>query len=87
MASTFAAFYAGYGEEATDRAKNRYGSLMERLEKVCTWEVHVVIIVGGSVESVHAKTFNDDIKLLRVLESKWDDIMRRRVFKLIKTKY
>ena len=44
----------------------------------------MAIIVGGSVESVHAKTFNDNIKLLTVLESKWDDIMRRHVFKLIK---
>ena len=39
----------GYGEEATDRAKNRYGSLMERLEKVSTWKVHLTGLVKGRV--------------------------------------
>ena len=64
----------GYGEEATDRARNQYASLMHGLKGASKWTVHLVIIVGGMCGWVHTKTFNESMKLLGVIESQRDEV-------------
>ena len=72
--------WIGYREEATDRAKNQNVSWMNRLEKGRRCKVHLAIIAGSMCDT---KIFNDNMKLLGVVESKYDDIRRRHVFKLM----
>jgi len=73
----------GYREEAADRATNQYASLMHGLKGASKWTVHLVILVGGMCGSVHTETFNKNMELLGVIESKWNEIRRQHVFKLM----
>ena len=73
----------GYREEATDRATNQYASLMHGLQGASKWTVHLVLIVGGMCGSVHAKIFKKNMELLGVIESKWNEVRRQHVFKLM----
>ena len=75
--------WTGYREEATDRATNQYASLMHGLQGASKWTVHLVIIVGGMCGSVHTETFNKNMELLGVIESKWNEVRRQHVFKLM----
>ena len=75
--------WMGYREEATDRAPNQYASLMHGLQGASKWTVHLVIIVGGMCGSVHIETFNKNMELLGVIESKWNEVRRQPVFKLM----
>ena len=76
----------GHREEATDRATNQNASLMHGLRGAreaskCT--VHLVIIVGGICGSLHTETFNENMELLGVIDSKWNEVRRQLVFKLM----
>ena len=75
--------WMGYREEATDRARNQCTSLMHGLKGASKWRVHLVIIVWAMYGSVHTKTFNENIKLLGVIESAWNEVRRQHVFKLM----
>ena len=75
--------WMGYREEATDKATNQYASLMHGLQGASKWTVHLVIIVGGMCGSVHTETFNKNMELLGVIESKWNEVRRQHVFKLM----
>ena len=54
---------------------------MQGPERASRWKVHLVIIEGGICEMVQTKTFNNNMKVPGVVESKWDDMRRRHVFK------
>ena len=58
---------------------------MHGLKGGSRWTVHLVIIVGGMCASVHTQAFNKKmhLKLPGVIESKWDEVSRQHVFKLI----
>ena len=56
---------------------------MHGLKEAGKWTVHLVIIVGGMCGSVHAETFNKNMELLGVIESKWNEVRRQHVFKLM----
>ena len=75
--------WMGYREEATDKATNQYASLMHGLQGASKWTVHLVIIVEGMCGSVHTETFNKNMELLGVIESKWNEVRRQHVFKLM----
>ena len=45
------------------------------------WTTHLVIIVGCVCGSVHTETFNENMELLGVIESKWNEERRQHVFK------
>ena len=77
--------WMGYREEATDKATNQYASLMHGLQGASKWTVHRVILVGDVCGSVRTETFNKNLELLGVIivESKWNEVRRQHVFKLM----
>ena len=64
---------------------------MKSLEKVAGevkrenrgWEMNLMIFVGGTCGSVHAQTFNDNLKELGVVESKRNTIRKGLVHELL----
>ena len=56
---------------------------MHGLQGASKWTVHLVIIIGGMCGSVHTETFNKNMDLLGVIESKWNEVRRQHVFKLM----
>ena len=53
------------------------------LKGASKWTVHLVIIV--MCRSVHTKTFDENMKLLGVIESKRDEVRSQHVFTLAHT--
>ena len=71
----------------TDTATNQYARLMHERKGASRWTVYLVIIVRGMCGSVHTKTFSEYLKLLGVVKSKWDEILKQPVFKLIEEQH
>jgi hypothetical protein len=47
------------------------------------WKIELIVFVGGTCGSVHAQTFNNNLKELRVVESKRNTIRKGLVHELL----
>ena len=47
------------------------------------WQTQQIVFVGGACGSVHAESFNKNMKALGVLESKWNPIREKLVRRLM----
>ena len=47
------------------------------------WEVEQLVLVGGTCGSVTAETFNQNLQLLEVPESKWSRLRQRMARRLL----
>jgi hypothetical protein len=80
-----------YRERREARARAQHNILVKSLEKVAGeavgenggWKIKLVVFVGGTCGSVHAQTFNNNLKELGVLESKRHTIRRGFVHELL----
>jgi hypothetical protein len=80
-----------YRERGEARARAQHNILVKSLEKVADeavgenggWKIKLVVFVGGTCGSVHAQTFNNNLKELGVLESKRHTIRRGFVHELL----
>jgi hypothetical protein len=80
-----------YRERGEARARAQHNILVKSLEKVAGeavgenggWKIKLVVFVGGTCGSVHAQTFNNNLKELGVLESKRHTIRRGFVHELL----
>jgi hypothetical protein len=73
-------------ERATAVAQEQYKSLLAGLQAVSQikgLKVQQIVFVGGTCGSIHAESFNRNIKALGVLESKWDPIRKKLVRRLL----
>ena len=71
-----------YVEMATEVAQDQYKSLVAGLQavgQVKGWKIQQIVFVGGTCGSVHVESFNRNIKIMGVLESKWDPIRKKLV--------
>jgi hypothetical protein len=69
-------------ERATAVAQEQYTSLLtglQSVDQVKGWKVQQIVFVGGTCGSVHAESFNRNMKALGVLESQWDPIRKKLV--------
>ena len=65
-----------YRERGESRARAQHDVLVTSLEKVAGevdgenggWRIKLIVFVGGTCESVHAQTFNNNLKELEVVE-------------------
>ena len=65
-----------YREHGESRARAQHDVLVTSLEKVAGevdgenggWRIKLIVFVGGTCESVHAQTFNNNLKELEVVE-------------------
>ena len=72
--------------EATEVARQQYKSLLSGLQAVGQqkgWKVEQLVLVGGTCGSVNVKTFNQNLKLLEVPESKWSRLRQRMARRLL----
>ena len=79
---------SNYVEQATAAALEQYKSLLTGLQAIGLvkgWKVQQVVFVGGTCRSVHVKSFNRNMKILGVLESKWDPIRKKLAAVLLRT--
>ena len=77
---------SNYVEKAIAVAQEQYTSLLTGLQavgQVKGWKVQQLVFVGGTCGSVHVESFNENIKALGVLESKWDLIRQKMVRRLL----
>jgi hypothetical protein len=75
-------------EKAISVAQEQYKSLLTGLQAIGLvkgWKVQQVVFVGGTCRSVHVKSFNRNMKILGVLESKWDPIRKKLAAVLLRT--
>lgn len=75
-----------YEERAREVARRQYKSLLSGLrvvEQQKGWKVEQLVFVGGTCGSVNVETFNQNLKLLEVPESKWNHIRRRMARRLL----
>ena len=80
-----------YRERGESRARAQHDVLVKSLEKVAGeeegenrgLEIKLMIFVGGTCGSVHAQTFNDNLKELGVVESKRNTIRKGLVHELL----
>jgi hypothetical protein len=75
---------------SSERGGNeKYTSLLTGLQavgQVQGWKVQQLVFVGGTCGSVHVESFNENMKALGVLESKWDLIRQKLVRRLLEEK-
>ena len=84
-----------YRDRGESRARAQHDVLVKSLEKVAAeaegenrgWEIKLMIFVGGICGSVHAQTFNDNLRELGVVESKRNTIRKGLVQKLLNAQY
>ena len=72
-------------EKAIAVAQEQYTSLLTGLQEVGQvkrWKVQQLVFVGGTCGSVHFESFNENMKVLEVLESKWD-LIRQKLVRLL----
>jgi hypothetical protein len=72
---------SNYMGKAIAVAQEQYTSLLTGLQavgQVKGWKVQQLVFVGGTCGSVHVESFNKNMKVLGVLESKWDLIRQKR---------
>jgi hypothetical protein len=77
---------SNYVEKARAVAQEQYTSLLTGLQavgQVQGWKVQQLVFVGGTCGSVHVESFNENMKALGVLESKWDLIRQKLVRRLL----
>jgi hypothetical protein len=77
---------SNYVEKAIAVAQEQYTSLLTCLQEVGQvkgWKVQQLVFVGGTCGSVHVESFNENMKALGVLESKWDLIRQKLVRRLL----
>jgi hypothetical protein len=77
---------SNYVEKAIAVAQEQYTSLLTGLQavgQVQGWKVQQLVFVGGTCGSVHVESFNENMKALGVLESKWDLIRQKLVRRLL----
>jgi hypothetical protein len=77
---------SNYVEKAIVVAQEQYKSLLTGLQavgQVQGWKVQQLVFVGGTCRSVHVESFNENMKALGVLESKWDLIRQKLVRRLL----
>ena len=75
-----------YEEEATKVAERQYESLLAGLQAVGEqrgWEIKQIVFVGGTCGSVGEDVFNQNMKLLEVVESRWSTIRQRLARRLL----
>jgi alpha-beta hydrolase superfamily lysophospholipase len=80
-----------YREHGESRARAQHDVLVKRLETVANgaegesagWALKLIIFVGGTCGSVHAQTFNNNLKELGVVESKRNAIWKGFVHELL----
>jgi len=75
-----------YEERATEVAEKQYESLLAGLQAVGGqrgWRIQQIIFVGGMCGSVGEDVFNQNMKLLEVVESKWNVIRQRLARRLL----
>ena len=68
-------------ERATAVAQGQYKSLLTGLQAV--WKVQQIVFVGRTCGSIHVESFNRNMKVLGILESKWDPIRKKLVRRLL----
>jgi hypothetical protein len=76
---------SNYVEKAIAVAQEQYTSLLTGLQavgQVKGWKVQQLVFVGGTCGYVHVESFNENMKALGVLESKWDLIRQNLVRRL-----
>jgi len=72
-------------EKATAVAQEQYTGLLTGFQLVCQvkgWKVQQLVFVGRTCGSVHVESFNKNMKVLGVLESKWD-FTRQKLVRLL----
>jgi hypothetical protein len=77
---------SNYVEKAIAVTQEQYTSLLTGLQAVSQvqgWKVQQLVFVGGTCGSVHVESFNENMKALGVLESKWDLIRQKLVRRLL----
>ena len=80
-----------YRERGESRARAQHDVLVRSLEKVAEeaegenrgWKIKLIIFVGGTCGSVHTQTFNSNLKVLGVVESKRNIILKGLVHELL----
>ena len=80
-----------YRERGESRARAQHDVLVRSLEKVAEeaegenrgWKIKLIIFVGGTCGSVHTQTFNSNLKVLGVVESKRNIIRKGLVHELL----
>ena len=73
-------------ERATEVVRQQYKSLLSGLQAVGQqrgWKVEQLVFVGGTCGSVNVETFNQNLKLLEVPESKWSQLRQRMARQLL----
>jgi len=73
---------SNYVERATAVAQEQHKSLLTGVQavgQVKGWKIQQIVFVGGTCGSVHVESFNRNIKIMGVLESKWDPIRKKLV--------
>jgi hypothetical protein len=73
---------SNYVEKAIAVAQEQYTSLLTGLSavgQVKRLKVQQLVFVSGTCGSVHVESFNENMKTLGVLESKWDLIRQKLV--------
>ena len=56
---------------------------LQAVGQVKGWKVQQIVFVDGTCGSVHVESFNQNMKALGVLESKWDPIRQKLVRRLL----
>jgi hypothetical protein len=77
---------SNYVEKTIAVAQEQYTSLLTGLQEVGQvkgWKVQQLVFVGGTCGSVHVESFNENMKALGVLESKWDLVRQKPVRRLL----
>jgi hypothetical protein len=80
-----------YRERGESRGRAQHDVLVRSLEKVAEeaegenkgWKIKLIIFVGGTCGSVHTQTFNSNLKVLGVVESKRNIIRKGLVHELL----
>ena len=75
-----------YEEQARNRAGEQYKSLLEGLQAIGRrkgWQIQQLVFVGGACGSVGQDSYNENLKVLEVLESKWEMIRRKMARRLL----
>jgi hypothetical protein len=80
-----------YRERGESRARTQHDVPVKSLEKVAGeavgenggWKIKLIIFVGGTCGSVHAQTFNNNLKELGIVESKKKTVRKGLVHELL----
>jgi hypothetical protein len=80
-----------YRERGESQAMAQHDILVQSLKKVADdvegenggWKIKLIIFVGGTSGSVHAQTLYDNLKELKVIESKRNAIRKGLVYELL----